>query len=146
MAGNLIREVRRATLTHLAANEGLTALVPATSIYPSTVPANPAWPFIRFDAPNSLPLDGACYAGAEVTFLLHCFAKPRYSGSAMIETAEDYAARILSAMHLAVHNHRVIVSGTSAQLRAVSSRLLIDGAEADAYHGILNMRARVLAA
>ena len=151
MAGALIRDVRRAVLTRLKADAGLTAIVAAANIHPSTVLAGAPWPFTRFDAPQSTPLDGACYAGAEVTFLLHSFAKPRYSvpsnpQSSMIETAEDHAGRILDAMKLAIHRHRVPVAGASALLSVLSSRLLIDGAESTAYHGILSCRARVLAA
>lgn len=151
MAGALIRDVRRAVLQRLKADAGVTALVAASSIHPSTVPANPAWPFIRFDAPQSTPLDGSCYAGAEVTFLLHCFAKPRYlipndPKSAVLEYSEDIAGNILDAMKLAVHKHRVPVAGASCLLTVLSSRLLIDGAESTAYHGIISARARVLAA
>lgn len=147
MAGALIRDVRRAVLTRLKADAGLTAIVAAANIHPSTVPAGAPWPFTRFDAPQSTPLDGACYAGAEVTFLLHSFAKPRLnSGGQVIETAEDHAGRILDAMKLAIHRHRVPVAGGSAPLSVLSSRLLLDGAESTAYHGILSCRARVLAA
>lgn len=147
MAGALIRDVRRAVLTRLKADAGLTAIVAAANIHPSTVPAGTPWPFTRFDAPQSTPLDGACYAGAEVTFLLHSFAKPRFNtGGQMIETAEDHAGRIIDAMKLAIHRHRVPVAGASALLSVLSSRLLIDGAESTAYHGILSCRARVLAA
>jgi hypothetical protein len=147
VAGALIRDVRRAVLTRLKADAGLTAIVAAASIHPTTVPAGAPWPFIRFDAPQSIPLDGGCYAGAEVTFLLHCFAKPRENGAGqVIEYAEDHAGRIVDAMKLAVHHHRVTVAGVSALLTVVSSRLLIDGAESTAYHGILSCRARVLAA
>lgn len=145
MAGDLIREVRRAVLAHLKADAALTAIVPAASIYPSTVPANPVWPFIRFDAPQSLPLDGACYAGATVTFLLHAFAKGIKSGSATVEYAEDHASRIASAMKLASHNRRLPVADATALVRVQSVRLLIDGDEPDAYHAILSCSARVLA-
>lgn len=147
MAGALIRDVRRAVLTRLRQDAGLTAIVAAANIHPSTVPANPVWPFTRFDAPQSTPIDGACYAGAKVTFMLHSFAKPRMNASGqMIETAEDHAGRILDAMKLAIHKHRVPVAGASALLSVVSARMMIDGAESTAYHGVLSCRARVLAA
>lgn len=145
MAGDLIREVRRAVLAHMKADAGLTALVPAAAIHPSTTPADPSWPFTRFDAAQSIPRDGSCFAGAELTFLLHAFAKPRYQGEAMVETAEDHAARIGSAVKVAVHNRRLACADTTALVRVRSVRLLIDGDEADAYHAIVSCSAKVLA-
>ena len=133
-------------LAHLKADADLVALVPASRQYPSTTPAKPTFPFTRLDAPTSSPLDGACYAGAEVTFLLHAFAKPREVDEAIVEDAEDFAGRIGSAMKLAVHNRRVPVADTTALLKVRSVRLIRDGDEADAYHGILSCSARVLAA
>jgi hypothetical protein len=144
MAGDLIRDVRRAVLILQKGNAGLTALVPAASIHPSTVPVNPAWPFTRFDGGRSVPLDGRCYAGATVAFLLHAFAKPRFAGAAMIETAEDHCSRIATAMKLAVHLTRVPVADGTALIRVRSVQIIQDSAEADAYHAILSCEARAL--
>jgi hypothetical protein len=145
MAGDLIREVRRATLTALKADPFVTAIVPAVRIYPSTTPPSPAWPFTRFDAPSSIPLDGPCYAGATVTFLLHGFARPREEAGQIVETAEDYAGRLGSALKVALHNRRLPIGVASARLRVQSARLLRDGDEQDAYHAVLSIEARVLA-
>lgn len=147
MAGDLIRETRRAVLAALKANAGVTVLVPATRIYPQTQPANSAWPFIRWDGPSSLPIEAACVAGATVTFYLHAFAKPRKSGEAVLETAEDHASRILSAAILALRNKRLPVDGgLSALMRYRSAQLMIDTAEADAFHALATFDARILAA
>lgn len=145
MAGDLIREVRRAVLPALKSDAAVVALVPAANIHPSTTPANPAWPFTRFDAAQSVPLDGTCYAGAEVDFLLHGFAKHRTAGGVVVETAEDHAGRIGSALKLAIHNRRFAVADGSALIKVRSVRLLRDADEAGAYHCVLNCRARVLA-
>lgn len=146
MAGDLIREVRRAILAHLKSDADLIALVAPGSIYPSRTPPNPAWPFVRWDGPQSIPIDLSCVAGATVTFLLHGFAKDRKQGTAVVETAEDHAARIGSALKLAIHNRRLPVANTTARIQVRSARLIQDGAEADAYHAILQAEARVLAA
>jgi hypothetical protein len=142
---DLIREVRRATLAHLKADATLTNLVPPARIYPSTTPANVLWPFMRFDGPSSLPLDGNCYAGATVTFLMHAFAKPQMQGAAMVETAEDYASRIGSAAYTTLHRMRLPLGSASIRLLVRSARVIRDGDEADAYHAILSVEARVLA-
>lgn len=146
MAGDLIREVRRATLAHLKSDAKLTALVAASSIYPSRIDGAPVWPFVRWDAPQSIPIDLSCIAGATVTFTLHAFAGDRFSGGALVETAEDHAARIGSAVKAAVHNKRVAIGDATARLRALSARLIQDGSEASAYHAIISVEARVLAA
>lgn len=146
MAGDLIREVRRAVLAHLKADQPLIALVAPGSIYPSRTPPTPAWPFVRWDGPQSIPIDLTCVAGATVTFLLHGFAKDRKQGAAVVETAEDHANRIGSALKLALHNRRLPVAGTTARMTVRSARLIQDGAEDDAYHAILSVEARVLAA
>jgi hypothetical protein len=143
--GDAIREVRRAVLPALKADATLTALVPSARIYPSTVPASPAFPFTRWDGASSLPIT-EFLRGAEVSFMVHAFAKPRYSGAAMVETAEDHAGRITSALYGALHRQRfALPGGATFAVRAVSSRLMQDGAETDAYHGIVNAVARVLA-
>lgn len=145
MAGDLIREVRRATLTHLKAQQGVVDLVKPSSIYQSTTPREPEWPFVRWDAPQSIPLDGACFAGATVTFLVHAFARDRYEGNQRVEFAEDHASRIGSALKAALHNRRVDVEDGSARLQVRSARLLRDGDEEGAYHAVLSVEARVLA-
>lgn len=146
MAGDLIREVRRAILAHMKADKPLAALVPPASMYPATTKAVPDFPFTRFDAPQSLPLDGACYAGATVSFLLHGFAKARFQGGLEVETAEDHASRIGSAMKTAIHNRRVAIGNDTARISVQSARLVRDGADDTAYHAILSVQARVLAA
>lgn len=143
--GDAIREVRRAVLPTLKADATLTAMVVASSIHPSTVPAGSPWPFTRFDGANSTPL-ADFLRGREVSFMIHAFAKPRYSGQAMTETAEDHAARITSAVNSVLHRNRfTLPGGATFAVRVSSSRLMPDGAEADAYHGIVNAVARVLA-
>lgn len=146
MAGDLIREVRRAALIGMKADTGVTALIPAASLYPSTTPANPAWPFGRFDAPSSIPITMSCVEGATVSFIYHAFCKDRTQGGAVVETAEDYASRAGSAMKQALHNRRLPVAGTTARFAVRSVRVIRDADEQSAYHAILNVTARVLAA
>jgi len=146
MAGDLIRETRQAVIIHAAGDPTVTELVPASSIHPSTTPANPAWPFTRFDGPQSLPLDLSCVAGATVTFLLHAFAKDRLEGGVVVETAEDHASRIASALKLSLHNRRLPIAGTAGLIRVRSIRSLRDGDEQSAWHAILSCEARILAA
>jgi hypothetical protein len=139
---DLIRETRRVVLPALKADAALTDLVSAASIYPSTVPSDHTWPFIRWDAPNSIPRGRGCTDGADLTFMLHCFAKPRMSGTQVLETAEDHASRILTAMHNVIHRNRLPIATGTVRLTVRSSRLIRDGDEASAYHGLLNCFAK----
>jgi len=147
MAGDLIREVRRGTLTHLKADPASVALVPAPNMHPSTTPPTPSWPFSRMDSFQSTALDVSCGDGAIVTFQLHAFAKPKMQGAVVLDTAEDQASRMGTAFKIAIHNKRVpIDGGWSARLKVRSVRLLRDGDEESAYHAVLSVEARVLAA
>lgn len=141
MAHDLLPETERAAIIMLKADAPLLALLPKASINP--VAEAPAWPFIRLDGTQALPQGRGCTARSEVTFLLHSFAKPRYAaGGGMIETARDHAGRINSAVVEAIHQHAFVVANRRYRFAARSSRLMRDGAEADAWHGIVSVIAR----
>jgi len=142
---------RRAILTVAKGNAALAALVPAERIYPqaSPIPA-PAWPFIIYGSPTGLPIRAACVNGTEVTVALHSFAKARRQiatepTSAIVETAEDYAARIGAAVVKALDGKRpALPPGGYLSILFTGSQLLIDGGEADAFHHVANFRCRAI--
>lgn len=144
MSNDLLRPTERAAVISLKANTALLAIVPKGSIDP--VDEAPDWPFVRLDGTQSLPAGRGCTARAEVTFMLHSFAKPRYvdddPAGAMIETAKDHAGRLNSAVVEAIHNHAFEVAGRRYRFQVRSSRLMRDGAEAGAWHGIASVVAR----
>ena len=137
------RELRRAVVAALKADTGLIAVVPAAQIHTSSVPANPAWPFLRWDAPNSVPVGSLCTQGADVTFFVHAFARNRMSGSQIVETAESQCERITALAAKALHRERLVLTGATARLRVRSTRTMMDGDERDAFHGICDVIARV---
>jgi len=138
MANDLLRLVERAAVISLKADAPLAAIVAPSSIDPVT--EAPDWPFVRLDGTQAIPQGRGCTARSEVTFLLHSFAKPRYNGSGtMIETARDHCGRLNSAVVEAIHNHAFEVAGRRYKFAARSSRLMRDGAEADAWHGIVSV-------
>jgi len=149
MASDLLRETERAAIISLKADAPLLAILPKVSIDPQPQTAgvdadgNEVWPFIRLDATQALPQGRGCTARSEVSFMLHSFAKPRYNGAGgMLETAKDHAGRLTSAVAEAIHNHAFTVAGRRYRFIARSSRLMQDGAERDAYHGIVSVVAR----
>lgn len=149
MASDLLRESERAALIIWKADASLLAILPKTSIepQPKTVGVDdqgaPVWPFVRLDGTQSILAGRGCTARAEVSFLAHAFAKPRYNpAGAMVETAKDHAGRLTSALVEATHNHAFDVAGRRYRFTVRSSRLMPDGAEAGAYHGIVSVIAR----
>jgi hypothetical protein len=122
----------------------VTALVPATSIHPQAPIGAPTWPFIKYGAPSGLPVRASCVDGNEITVALHGFAKPHKVGEQVVESAEDHAARIGSAIAAALDGKRLSIAGGHAKVTWTGSQLLQDGDEADAFHTVQNFRVRVL--
>lgn len=145
MAGSLIRELRRAVLPLVKATPDVAAIT--TRVYAaSEVPPEPTFPFGRLDGFVSIPLNGRCVKGANLTFLAHGFAKDHVEGGSIVETAEDYAERLGSALVVAINGKRVTVTGRTIRLGVRTVRLVQDPVDKAAYHSILECEARVLAA
>lgn len=141
MASDLLRETERAAIISLKGNEPLLGIIAKASIEPTA--EAPDWPFIRLDGTQAIPAGRGCTARSEVTFMIHSFAKPRYIESgAMVETARDHCGRINSAVVEAMQGHAYEIAGRRYRFIVRSSRLMLDGAERDAYHGIVNVLAR----
>jgi hypothetical protein len=142
MAVGLQKPVRRAILTRLKADTGVTALVPTARINP---PGVPVWPFIVLRSPVTLPLRASCLRGGLVTWDVHAFAGPRLSAGAVVETAEDHAGSIGAAIEAALADNRIALEGgATAHIRLSDIRLLQDG-DPDHYHWFCQINARVLA-
>jgi hypothetical protein len=140
---DVLLPVRKALLTAMKQSPGITDLVPAIRIYPQAAPVPvPAWPFIQYGAPTSIPLRAACVKGGDVTVAVHSFAKPRVQGTQVVETAEDYAARIGAAVTTALDGRKLEVPGGRLAVLFTNSQLLIDGGETTAFHHVANFRVR----
>ena len=141
---------RRAILGLLRTNADLIAVVPKTRIYQQAgVGAGSVWPFVAYGSPTGIPIRAACINGTETTVAIHSFAKPRYQTagdpkSALLEYAEDYAARIGNLVARALDGKRVPLDRGYLAILFTGSQLLIDGGEADAFHHIANFRARAI--
>lgn len=150
MATGLVRLSRRAVLTALKADAGVTALVPATSIHGRTPRGTPTWPFIKVDVGGFAPLDAACVAGGVGRITVHAFAKSVWSGGtpgtgALTEAAEDRAGLIQAAIEAALHRAKLPLADGNLTLKHINSILLVDGGEADAFHAVTDFRARIIA-
>jgi hypothetical protein len=144
MATDASIPIRRATLALMKADAGLTAIVDAARIYPQTTPAKPTFPFVRSGAPNVVPIRAACVDGCEATFAVHGFAKDRMSSNRRVETAEDYAGRIGSAIASALDRQSVDIPGGKARILWTGSQLLMDPDEAGCFHTVQQFKVRAL--
>lgn len=147
MATEVIRPARRAGLAALKDAPAVTALVDAAAIHPQAPPGTPDFPFIKWGAPTSIPIRvPACVDGAEVTVAVHGFSKGRWTGEALVESAEDHAARIGAAIAGALDGLVLDVEGGGrAKFKWTGEQLLVDQDEADAFHSVQNFTIRVLA-
>lgn len=146
MANDATREVRRAGLTTLKADADLIALVPTSQIHPQAPLEAPLWPFVKWGASSVIPRRApVCLDGCEVTVAVHGFSKGRWLNDALIETAEDHAARIGKAVANALGGKRVEMDEGWAVFTWAGSQLLMDGAEAGAFHSVQNFSVRVTA-
>jgi hypothetical protein len=138
--------IRRGTLTIAKADAGLTAIIPAARIYPQTTPGKPKFPFVRSGAPSSVPLRASCVDGGEWTFAMHGFAKDRLVASQVVETAEDYAGRIGSALAAALDGKVITLPNGRARILWTGSQLLTDPEEPGCFHTVQNFKVRALTA
>lgn len=145
MAQALLRLTRRAILSHFKANSGVTALI-GPRFYGQAAPTPLAWPFAKLGSVSSTPLRASCVDGAEYRVTVHGFAKARYNASGgMIETAEDHCSRLAEAVEVAGDKARLIIAGGTVALTLIGTQIMLDIDEADAFHAVIDFRARVLA-
>jgi len=131
--------VRGKIIAALKADAQLTAVVPAARIYPGKSPASPTFPFIRVPMliGTVAELDGG--SGSDQSGVIHCFTK-LVTGvpdpEAQAATINAHIVRIVSGI-----DDVTLADGESLGVHAVQTQVLEDSAEADAYHGIVQVRA-----
>lgn len=138
--------VRGKIIAALKADAQLTVIVPAARIYPSKSPASPTFPFIRVPMliGTVAELDGG--SGSDQSGVVHCFTKLKVSTppaagdvldpEAQAATINAHIVRIVSAIDAVP-----LADGESLGVHAVQTQVLEDSAEADAYHGVVQVRA-----
>lgn len=60
-------------LAWLDADPNITALVPASSIFPMEVSSDQTKPFLRYGEPTVRPYEDWCGVGVELTTTIHCY-------------------------------------------------------------------------
>ena len=139
---SLQRAARRALLTRAKADTSLTSLVPASHIAPD---GEASWPFMLIESPRTLRLRASCVRGAQVSFDVHAFARPREVNGAVVETGYDHVSRIAEAIETAfADNHLTLEGGADCRITFSDTQYLKDG-EPDAWHWFAQLNCRVLA-
>jgi hypothetical protein len=132
-------------MTAMKADGDLTSIVPAASIYRQSPPAEKSWPFVKYGAPTGGPIRASCVNGRVVTVAVHGFSKGVKDGAgAQTVTAEDHAGLIGDAIENSLDGRHLPITGGTAKVRWTGSQLLQDGAEADAYHVVVNFQVRCI--
>lgn len=131
--------VRGKIIASLKADAQLTAIVPAARIYPSKTPAEPTWPFIRVPILTGTVAEMDGGSGSDQSGVIHCFTKI----SAAVPDPEAQAATINAHIMriVSVIDAVPLGDGESLGIHAVQTQVLMDPAEADAFHGIVQVRA-----
>ena len=136
--------VRRAVLPALKADAGVTALIPAASIYPSVVPLSRTLPFTRYGAPIATPFRASGLNSSSVRVTIHAFTGPLMDGAQTLETAEDRSWRMAAAITTGLDGRVLpIEGGMRATLSWLGSNCIVDRDETDAWHAIVNLVADV---
>jgi hypothetical protein len=142
------RHVRRVVLSALKADGLVTALIPAGSIYPSTVPATRTFPFTRYGAPQASPFRASGLNSSSLRPTVHAFTKPLYAGGlptgALLATAECQAENMAAAIKACL-DERVLAleGGMTVTLTWLGSNCMQDPTETDAWHAIVNFLGEV---
>lgn len=141
----LQRLVRRAILTRLKAHAGLTAIIPAASIFGQDAGAAPAMPFAKFGPAFTRRRQMSGSDGGTISFDVHAFARAREAGGAIVETGEDHAARIGAAIETALDDTNITLEDGSSAHISLSDMQLMQDDEPGAFHYLAQVNAKVMA-
>jgi len=123
-----LHSARSEILSTLKTDSALTAVVPASRIWPQKTPASLTWPFIRIDSMTATPGRYDCAEGSEITGTAHCFTKVDTS----VLDPEAQAMSICDLMGTALE--------ALGECHIGVVQIIMDPEEADAFHGMVPFR------
>lgn len=131
MARDFNLPLRKAIVSHLRADAGVIAQVPAARVYGMRQPPTTSWPFTRYGQPDSR----SSGLGEDIAVTLHSFSKAAY---------EDECAEILSALVESLDGAVLTLEGgEQARVHWRGSQIIPDAAEANAWHGLARFDATI---
>jgi hypothetical protein len=139
--------VRRAILPALKADPNVVALIPAASIFGSSVPADRTFPFGRYEPATVTPFRASGLDSSQMTIKISAFTKALYSGSGtIIASAEDQAHKMAAAIADVLDGAALAIgNGYKARITWTGSICTMDGAEKDAWHASISFKVSVSA-
>lgn len=137
MATDYTVQLRRAILPLLKANTVIASAC-GGRVYSESPPALPAWPFIRYGATISTPVEWSCADGSDMSVTIHVFDKT---------PGTDQCGRIVRAVVRALDERTIQLeadadtglSATAVGCFVTQTQIIRDGDEADAHHGIVSL-------
>lgn len=117
---------RRSIVDVMRNDAPILALVPADSIYGSSPPAIPTWPFIKYGMATILPMRGSCLDGSRIIVSIHAFDKG---------PSEDGATEIAKAIAKRLDGAEITLeTGETMTVTWTGGQTLRDTDEASAWH------------
>jgi hypothetical protein len=137
MARDLSVDVRNALVERLNANTDIQAL--GAQAFGPEVPSPPPWPFIRVELPIVLPDFDGCSDATRYRINISCFAKG---------DDERPCSMIAKAVNTSLDGFEAMIVNTPPDAKLqdtlwTGTQYLKDIAEADGYHGIVSIEAKV---
>jgi hypothetical protein len=136
---------RRGVLSRLKGFAPLIELVPAASLYPSTVPASRTFPFGRFGSIVGAPFLASGLHSAAFRFSYQFFTKPVMNGQQIVETAEDRILKIGSEAKDCLDGATITLEDSAGKLRVawITTSPRMDGDEAEAWMTTVTFRGEI---
>lgn len=125
--------LRQAIVTLLNADAGLLALVPAARIFGEQTTALPDRPFVRYGEDEIQPRRSSCWDGAVIDFPVHGFSAEPFT-----DEIRGINAAITGALDGLVIE---VDTDLKATIAWVSSQIMRDGADPNAWHGFNRFQA-----
>jgi uncharacterized protein DUF3168 len=128
-------KVRQQTVIRLRATEALTEITTADRVFGEQPDSPPEKPFVRHGVSDALPRRSSCWNGKTIDFPMHSFSKEKFTDEVhlmndLIEEALDGAVIDLG-------------GDVKATLEWLSSTVLRDAGDPNAWHGITRFRATI---
>lgn len=144
MAEDYLLPTRRAVLPRLKAFPPLLDLIPAASMYPSTVPASRTHPFLRYGGATAAPFRATGLDSSAMRLSIQGFTKPLMQGAQIIATAEDQALKIGSAIKDALDDKTITIEGgLKVRLAWIATSPKADPTESEAWMTTVTFSAEV---
>lgn len=125
-------EARGIILPALKASAAVTALIPATKLYPTKTPSNPVKPFGRYGAESVEPVRAACWRGGDVQGAYHVWV----GVTSTILDAKVYCERCVAAI--------ADVIDDLPDCNVDRTQIFEDTEESDIWHGVVLYTASIV--